>query len=57
MTRSSASTGCNERSPGSPAPAPRTVAQGLLQAAAAFRAGREAEDDVTLLVVRYRGPA
>jgi sigma-B regulation protein RsbU (phosphoserine phosphatase) len=33
------------------------VAQGLLKAAAAHRAGREAEDDVTLLVVRYRGPA
>ncbi len=34
---------------------PEEVAQALLRAAAAFRAGREAEDDVTLLVVRYRG--
>ncbi|MDD5563799.1 MAG: SpoIIE family protein phosphatase [Thermoanaerobaculaceae bacterium] len=31
------------------------VAQALLQAAATHRAGREAEDDVTLLVVRYTG--
>ncbi|HQT94942.1 MAG TPA: SpoIIE family protein phosphatase [Thermoanaerobaculaceae bacterium] len=33
------------------------VVQALLRAAAAHRAGREAEDDVTLLVVRYRGSA
>ena len=33
------------------------VARAVLQAAAAHRAGREAEDDVTLLVVRYRGLA
>ncbi len=31
------------------------VGQAILQAAASHRAGREAEDDVTLLVVRYRG--
>jgi sigma-B regulation protein RsbU (phosphoserine phosphatase) len=31
------------------------VGRGLLEAAAAHRAGREAEDDVTLLVLRFRG--
>ena len=31
------------------------IAQRLLDAAAAHRAGREAEDDVTVLVVRYTG--
>jgi serine phosphatase RsbU (regulator of sigma subunit) len=31
------------------------LADALLEAAAAHRAGREAEDDVTLLVVRYLG--
>lgn len=33
--------------------APAVIAEALLQAAAAQRCGREAEDDVTLLVVRY----
>jgi phosphoserine phosphatase RsbU/P len=33
----------------------RTVAHGLLEAAATFRAGREAEDDVTILALRYNG--
>ncbi len=33
----------------------KTVAQGLLEAAAAFRQGREAEDDVTILAMRYTG--
>jgi sigma-B regulation protein RsbU (phosphoserine phosphatase) len=32
-----------------------TVGRALLEAAAAHRAGREADDDVTLLVVHYRG--
>ncbi len=32
-----------------------TVGRALLEAAAAFRSGREAEDDVTLLVIRFRG--
>ncbi|MFI5167056.1 MAG: SpoIIE family protein phosphatase [Thermoanaerobaculales bacterium] len=31
------------------------IGKAVLDAAAAFRAGREADDDVTLLVVRYRG--
>jgi sigma-B regulation protein RsbU (phosphoserine phosphatase) len=31
------------------------IGQGLLTAAAAHRAGREADDDVTLLVLRFRG--
>jgi len=31
------------------------IGKAVLDAATAFRAGREAEDDVTLLVVRYRG--
>jgi len=31
------------------------VGRALLEAAAAFRCGREADDDVTLLVLRYRG--
>ncbi len=35
--------------------APDAIAEGLLQAAAAHRGGREAEDDVTLLVACYRG--
>ena len=33
------------------------IAQRLLDAAAAFRASREPEDDITVLVVRYTGPA
>jgi serine phosphatase RsbU (regulator of sigma subunit) len=32
-----------------------SVGRALLDAASAHRAGREADDDVTLLVVRYRG--
>jgi sigma-B regulation protein RsbU (phosphoserine phosphatase) len=32
-----------------------TVGRALLEAAAAFRSGREADDDVTLLVFRFRG--
>ncbi|MFL6201920.1 MAG: SpoIIE family protein phosphatase [Thermoanaerobaculia bacterium] len=33
--------------------APADIAQALLQTAAAHRGGGEAEDDVTLLAVRY----
>jgi sigma-B regulation protein RsbU (phosphoserine phosphatase) len=33
----------------------KTVAHGLLEAAAKFRQGREAEDDVTILAMRYTG--
>jgi phosphoserine phosphatase RsbU/P len=33
----------------------KTVAHGLLEAAASFRQGREAEDDVTILAMRYTG--
>jgi sigma-B regulation protein RsbU (phosphoserine phosphatase) len=33
----------------------KTVARGLLDAAAKHRAGREAEDDVTILAMRYTG--
>jgi len=33
----------------------KTIAHGLLEAAATFRQGREAEDDVTILAMRYTG--
>jgi sigma-B regulation protein RsbU (phosphoserine phosphatase) len=36
--------------------APEAISEALLAAAAAVRAGREAEDDVTVLVARYEGP-
>ncbi len=35
--------------------APEAISEALLAAAAAVRAGREAEDDVTVLVARYEG--
>jgi sigma-B regulation protein RsbU (phosphoserine phosphatase) len=37
--------------------APAEIAEGLLRAAERHRRGGEAQDDVTLLVVRYRGPS
>lgn len=37
------------------AESPETLGRAVLDAAAAHRAGREATDDVTLLVLRYRG--
>ena len=33
----------------------KTITRGLLDAAASFREGREAEDDVTILAMRYTG--
>ena len=33
----------------------KTITHGLLDAAATYRAGREAEDDVTILAMRYTG--
>ena len=34
---------------------PEEIGQGILDAASAHRSGREADDDVTVLVMRYRG--